>query len=43
VFAMISSVLFLGDPVTSRLVVGGLLTISGVAMTQLRSSVRRPI
>jgi len=37
VFAVMSSVLFLGDPVTSRLIVGGLLTISGVAITQVRS------
>lgn len=40
VFAVISSVLFLGDPVTQKLIVGGLLTICGVAMTQLRSSAR---
>lgn len=35
VFAVMSSVLFLGDLVTSRLIAGGLLAISGVAMTQL--------
>lgn len=40
VFAVISSVLFLGDPVTPKLVIGGLITISGVAMTQARPSVR---
>jgi O-acetylserine/cysteine efflux transporter len=37
VFALISSVLFLGDPVTPTLIVGGLLAISGVAITQLGS------
>ncbi|WP_050387027.1 DMT family transporter [Bradyrhizobium pachyrhizi] len=36
VFALISSVLFLGDSVTPKLVVGGLLAISGVAITQVR-------
>ncbi|MCC8945382.1 MULTISPECIES: DMT family transporter [Bradyrhizobium] len=36
VFALISSVLFLGDQVTPKLVVGGLLAISGVAITQVR-------
>lgn len=40
VFALISSVLFLGDHVTPMLIVGGLLTISGVAVTQVRSGVR---
>ena len=40
VFAVISSVLFLGDPVTAKLIVGGLLTISGVAVTQVRLSAR---
>src|SRR3984957_14208682 len=40
VFALISSVLFLGDRVTPKLVVGGLLAISGVAITQLRPSAR---
>lgn len=40
VFAVISSVLFLGDPVTPKLVIGGLITISGVATTQVRPSVR---
>jgi O-acetylserine/cysteine efflux transporter len=38
VFAVISSVLFLGDPVTPRLIVGGLLAISGVAVSQMRPS-----
>jgi len=36
VFAVISSVLFLGD--TPKLIVGGLLAISGVAMTQFMPS-----
>lgn len=36
VFAVMSSVLFLGDPVTPKLILGGLLAISGVAITQLR-------
>lgn len=40
VFAMISSVLFLGDPMTPMLIGGGLLTISGVALTQVRSGAR---
>src|ERR1700752_2653943 len=40
VFALISSVLFLGDRMTPKLIFGGLLTISGVAMTQVRSSAR---
>jgi O-acetylserine/cysteine efflux transporter len=40
VFALISSVLFLGDRMTPKLIVGGLLTISGVAITQVRSSAR---
>jgi O-acetylserine/cysteine efflux transporter len=40
VFAVISSVLFLGDPMTPKLIVGGLLAISGVAITQLRPSAR---
>jgi len=40
VFAVISSVLFLGDRMTPKLIVGGLLAISGVAMTQLRPSPR---
>jgi O-acetylserine/cysteine efflux transporter len=37
VFAVISSVLFLGDRITPTLIVGGLLAISGVAITQVRS------
>jgi len=36
VFALISSVLFLGDRVTPTLIVGALLAISGVAITQVR-------
>ena len=40
VFALISSVLFLGDPTTPTLIVGGLLAISGVAITQVRSIMR---
>jgi O-acetylserine/cysteine efflux transporter len=40
VFALISSVLFLGDRVTPKLIVGGLLAIAGVAITQFRPAVR---
>jgi O-acetylserine/cysteine efflux transporter len=40
VFAVISSVLFLGDHMTTKLIVGGLLAISGVAITQVRPSAR---
>jgi O-acetylserine/cysteine efflux transporter len=40
VFALISSVLFLGDRMTPNLIVGGLLAISGVAITQVRASAR---
>ena len=40
VFALISSVLFLGDRVTPKLIVGGLLAISGVAITQIRPGAR---
>ena len=40
VFALISSVLFLGDRITPKLIVGGLLAISGVALTQIRPSAR---
>jgi O-acetylserine/cysteine efflux transporter len=40
VFALISSVLFLGDRMTPKLIAGGLLTIAGVAMTQVRSGAR---
>src|SRR6201996_2175600 len=39
-FALTSSVLFLGDPMTSKLIIGGLLAISGVAITQWRPSAR---
>lgn len=35
-----SSVLFLGERMTPRLIVGGLLAMSGVAMTQIRPSAR---
>lgn len=41
VFAVMSSVLFLGDPVTPKLIAGGLLTISGVAITQVRLRARQ--
>jgi len=40
VFALMSSVLFLGDRVTPKLIVGGLLAMAGVAITQVRPSVR---
>jgi O-acetylserine/cysteine efflux transporter len=40
VFAVISSVLFLGDAVTPKLILGGLLVISGVAITQINSAAR---
>ena len=40
VFALISSVLFLGDRMTPKLIVGGLLAISGVAITQVRPTAR---
>ncbi len=40
VFAVISSVLFLGDPMTPRLIAGGLLAIAGVAITQARPIAR---
>jgi O-acetylserine/cysteine efflux transporter len=36
VFAVISSVLFLGDHLTPKLIAGGLLAISGVAITQVK-------
>lgn len=36
VFALMSSVLFLGERLTPKLIVGGLLAISGVAMTQVK-------
>jgi O-acetylserine/cysteine efflux transporter len=37
VFAVICSVLFLGDRITPSLIIGALLAISGVAVTQVRS------
>ena len=40
VFALISSVVFLGDRIPPKLIVGGLLAISGVALTQVRSTAR---
>src|SRR5262245_66075656 len=40
VFAFISSVLFLGDRITPKLIVGGLFTISGFAIPQVRSTPR---
>lgn len=40
VFALISSVLFLGDRMTPKLVAGGLLAIAGVALTQVRTRAR---
>jgi O-acetylserine/cysteine efflux transporter len=40
VFALMSSVLFLGDHMTPKLIVGGLLAISGVAMTQVKPGAR---
>src|ERR1700751_5468609 len=40
VFALMSSVLFLGDRMTPKLIAGGLLAISGVAITQVRPSAR---
>ncbi len=36
VFALMSSVLFLGERMTPKLIVGGLLAISGVAITQVK-------
>lgn len=40
VFALISSVLFLGEHMTPKLIAGGLLAISGVALTQVRPRAR---
>ncbi|MBR0820423.1 DMT family transporter [Bradyrhizobium liaoningense] len=40
VFALMSSVLFLGERMTPKLIVGGLLAISGVALTQVRPRAR---
>ena len=42
VFALVSSVLFLGDRMSPRLIGGGLLAISGVAITQMRRHARVP-
>jgi len=42
VFALISSVLFLGEPMTTKLIVGGLLAIAGVAITQIRARPPEP-
>ncbi|MCK1723519.1 EamA family transporter [Bradyrhizobium sp. 141] len=39
VFALMSSVLFLGERMTPKLIVGGLLAISGVAITQVKPRV----
>jgi len=36
VFALISSVLFLGETMTPTLIVGGLLAVTGVAITQIK-------
>jgi len=36
VFALMSNVLFLGEQMTPKLIAGGLLAISGVALTQVR-------
>lgn len=41
VFAVMASVLFLGDPVTAKLILGGLLAISGVAITQVKPRLRQ--
>ncbi|MBV9460133.1 MAG: EamA family transporter, partial [Bradyrhizobium sp.] len=40
VFALMSSALFLGEPMTPKLIIGALLAMSGVAVTQLRPSAR---
>ncbi|WP_050626876.1 DMT family transporter [Bradyrhizobium viridifuturi] len=40
VFALMSSALFLGEPMTPKLIIGALLAISGVALTQFRPSAR---
>ena len=40
VFALMSSVWFLGERMTPKLFVGGVLAISGVAMTQIRPGLR---
>ncbi|MGY8705036.1 DMT family transporter [Bradyrhizobium sp. 18BD] len=40
VFALMSSVLFLGERMTPKLIVGGLLAISGVALTQVKPRTR---
>jgi O-acetylserine/cysteine efflux transporter len=40
VFALISSVLFLGDRMTPKLIAGGLIAISGVAIAQIKPCAR---
>jgi O-acetylserine/cysteine efflux transporter len=40
VFALMSSALFLGEPMTPKLIVGALLAISGVALTQFKPGAR---
>ena len=40
VFALMSSALFLGEPMTPKLIIGALLAMSGVALTQFRPSAR---
>jgi O-acetylserine/cysteine efflux transporter len=40
VFALMSSVLFLGDRMTPKLAIGALLAILGVAVTQVRPIAR---
>ena len=40
VFALMSSVLFLGERMTPKLIIGGLLAISGVAITQVKPRAR---
>lgn len=42
VFALTSSVLFLGEQVTPKLVIGGLLAIAGVAITQFKPRTASP-
>jgi O-acetylserine/cysteine efflux transporter len=40
VFALLSSVVFLGERLTPKLIIGGLLAISGVGITQVRPRAR---